>query len=110
MGRSQRERFNDHVTSLLRRLGIEVDDLPEGQRRGLIEQARDRHDNEHEAALFIAYALVPAVLADDVEKGRVLVDRLDVTAQAWDDEDLVDRSRLRDSHTSARAALRRALR
>ncbi|MAT83221.1 MAG: hypothetical protein CMD39_02915 [Gammaproteobacteria bacterium] len=110
MGRSERERFNDHVASLLRRLGIEVDELPDGQRRDLIEQARDRHDNEHEAALYIGYALVPAVLADDVEKGRVLIDRLAVTAEAWDDEELVDRSRLRDSDSSARAALRRALR
>lgn len=107
---SERERFTDHVTSLLRRLGIAVYDLPEGERRGLIEQARGRCDNEYEAALFIGYALVPTVLDDDVEKGRVLIDRLAVTAEAWDDEDFLDRARLRDSEASARAALRRALR
>lgn len=110
MARSKRERFHDHVASLLRRLGIVLDEVPEGERRRLIGQALGRRDNEHEAALFIGFALVPSVLADDVEKGRVLLGRLGVMAEAWEEDDLVDRARLREVHAAARAALRRAAR
>jgi hypothetical protein len=110
MGRSERDIFNDHVTSLLRQVGIHLEDLDRADQRRLLSEARDRRCNDHEAALLIAYALIPALLEDDVEQGRVLVGRLEVTTDAWADEELVDRRRLRDSESAARQALRRAMR
>jgi len=48
------------------------------------------------------------LLQDDLEEARVLLDRLDVTADDWHDQDLVDRRRLAAREREARAALHRA--
>jgi len=108
MPRSERDKFIDHVSALLRELGIDVEDVAAPRRDTLFKDVRQRRLNEHEAALAFAYALLPGVLEDDLEEARVFVDRLNVTAETWDDRNLIDRHRLAEQERAARAALRRA--
>lgn len=108
MARSEREIFNDHVTVLVRRLGVELEDLSDRQRQQLLNDARRPGLNDHEAALALAYAHLPDVLADDVERARVLADRLALMAEQWGDDDLVDTGLLAPLEREARARLRRA--
>lgn len=108
MPRSEHDRFIDHVSALLRVLGIDVEDVAAPRRDALFRDLRQRRLNEHEAALAFAYGLLPGVLEDDLEEARVFVDRLSVTAESWDDRDLIDRRRLAEQERDARAALRRA--
>lgn len=108
MPRSEREIFNDHVTVLVRQLGLELESLSEIQRDQLLLQARQQHVNDHEAALIIAYAHLPVLLDDDVEGARVLIDRLALMAREWRDEHLVDARALKSLEEEARDRLRRA--
>ena len=110
MPRSEHDKFVDHVSALLRALGIDVEDVAPRRREALFKALRQRHLNEHEAALAFAYELFPGVLDDDVEQARVLVDRLSVTAESWADDDLIDRRRLAEQERDVRATLRRATR
>lgn len=110
MPRSEHDKFVDHVSALLRALGVDVEDVAARRRDALFKDVRQRRLNEHEAALAFAYALLPGLLDDDVEEARVFVDRLSVTAESWDDDDLIDRRRLAEQERDARAALRRAAR
>ncbi|MEQ8858130.1 MAG: hypothetical protein RIC56_05740 [Pseudomonadales bacterium] len=108
MPRSDREIFNDDVTVLVRQLGLELDDLAPRDRDHLLNQARHRHLNDHEAALTLAYDHVPALLDQDVERARVLIDRLALMGRLWRDDDLVHRDLTAPLEREARAQLRRA--
>lgn len=108
MPRSEREIFNDHVTVLVRQLGLELEELSETQRDRLLLEARKRRVNDHEAALIIAYAHLPVLLDEDVEGARVLIDRLSLMAREWRDEHLVDARAVAPLEEEARARLRRA--
>jgi len=110
MARSEREKFIDHVSALLRELGVEIEDVASREREALLKDVRQRRLNEHEAALAFAYGLLPGVLENDLEEARVFVDRLAVTAESWDNDDLIDGRRLAEQQRAARAALRRAAR
>ncbi len=108
MPRSEREIFNDHVTVLVRQLGLELEDLSRGNRERLLQQARRRHVNDHEAALLLVYDHLPALLDEDVERARVLIDRLALIAGEWCEEDLVDGRVTAPLDREARVRLRRA--
>jgi len=108
MPRSEHDKFIDRLAVLLRDLGVDIDAVAAPRRDALLKDLRQARLNEHEAALSFAYGLLPELLEDDQEEARVLVDRLEVTAEDWDDQDLVDRRRLAAQQRDARAALRRA--
>lgn len=109
MTRSDWDIFNDHVTVLVRELGLELEALDEAHRQRLLGQARKRRLNEHEAALQLAYhhALGRAEL--EPEDARVLLERLALVAGQWQEGGLVDRSLVADLDKLA-ADVRRDLR
>jgi hypothetical protein len=106
MPRSDREKFDDRVAALLRRLGIAFDGLTEQRRRTLLAEARRRGLNAHETALLLAYDQVSALLDADAERGRVLVDRLVLVSREWCEDDLVDATVVRPLEQQARQLLR----
>lgn len=106
--RSERDRYNDHVEALLRDLGLELEDFDGREQSRLLQDARQRRLNEHEAALAVAYGHAPVLLDDDLERARVLMDRLALTAEQWQHQGLVNRHRLAPLEREARAALKRA--
>lgn len=106
MPRSDREKFDDRVAALLRRLGIAFDGLSEQRRRTLLAEARRQGLNAHEASLLLAFDQVPALLDDDAERGRVLADRLVLVSREWREEDLVDAAVVTPMEQQARQLLR----
>lgn len=89
MARSDRDIFNDHVEALARRLGVPVNRLPDAERRRLLDDVRGRKLNDHEAALTLGYAYLIGLPDDDVERIRVLLDRLSLVGRQWWEEALV---------------------
>jgi hypothetical protein len=108
MPRSERDIFNDHVTALLRQLGVNADDVADRHRRQLFDQARRRHLNDHEAALVVAHGHALDLLEENLERARVLVDRLALVAAQWGRDDLVNRQVVAPLERDARAALQRS--
>lgn len=105
--RSERNRFSDHVEALLLRLGVRADDVAERLRKRLLHEARHRRLNDHEAALTVAHGHALELMDAELERARVLVDRLELVAAEWDGEDLIDRSVIMPLQREARLALRR---
>jgi hypothetical protein len=108
MARSDRDVFNDHVAALTRQLGVQVDHVPDGERRRLQDDARQRRLNEHEAALTVAYGEVRELLHRDLEQARVLVDRLALVGRQWRVAGLVGAALLQSLEQRARVQLRDA--
>ena len=103
--RSDRDIFNDHVEALVRRLGVDLDRLRDAERRRLLDDARRRSLNEHEAALAVAYGHLAGWLEHDVERARVLIDRLSLVGGQWREEALVRAGVTRPLEREARARL-----
>lgn len=108
MPRSDREKFDDRVAALLRRLGVAFDGLTEQRRRQLLSEARQRRLNAHETSLLLAFDHVPVLLDEDAERGRVLVDRLVLVSREWRDDDLVDAAVVMPLEQQARQRLRQS--
>jgi len=107
MPRSERDIFTDHVAALLRPLGVALEDMTRAQRERLVNRARRSRLNEHEAALTLAHGFVIDLLERDVERARVLMNRLTLMAAQWKREDLVKRGVVTPLEREFRAALRR---
>ena len=106
--RSERDIFNDHVGVLMRQLGVRAEEMQVPEAGRLLNEARSRRLNDHEAALSVAYGLIPRLLDRDLERCRVLLDRLALVAEAWRDDDLVARHLPAALDRAARRALRDA--
>jgi hypothetical protein len=102
MPRSDRDIFDDHVIALTRQLGVQPERVSDSGRQRLLDDGRRRRLNEHEAALALAYGYAGEMLDDDLERARVLADRLALVGRQWLNERLV--------HESVRAPLERELR
>lgn len=108
MARSERVRFNDDVAVLARVLGLDLEDLDEAPRRALLGDAWQRRMNAHEAALAVAVGWAEALLDEDRERARVLLDRIGLVSAHWQKEELIDASVVDPLTHRARAGLRAA--
>jgi hypothetical protein len=106
--RSPRDIFNDHVTVLVRQLGFELDQLDERDVRRLLAEAWHRKLGDHEAAASVGYGYVRSLLQRDLERARVLLDRMSLVVEQWRALGLVDRSRTVTLEQEARRAVREA--
>jgi hypothetical protein len=93
MTRSAHDLFNDHVAVLVRQIGFELDQLDERDGRRLLADAWHRKLGDHEAAALVGYGHVHWLLERDLERARVLLDRICLVVEQWGSLGLVDRSR-----------------
>ena len=107
MTRSDRDIYSDHVAVLARQLGFELDHLAPRDAERLLGTARQRRLNEHEAALLVGYGRVQALLDEDLERARVLAQRLGLVGGQWAHDGLVGRHTLTEMERDARDALQR---
>ncbi|MFU8813982.1 MAG: hypothetical protein ACNA7W_01465 [Pseudomonadales bacterium] len=108
MTRSDHDIFNDHVAVLTRQLGLDLARLDEAERRQLLADAWRRKANDHEAAVAVACAHVQRLLEHDVERARVLLDRVGLLCDQWRERGLVDAALTTAFEQQARRALRSA--
>lgn len=90
MTRSDHDLFNDHVTALTRQLGLDLDHLLEAERRQLLAAVWRRRLNDHEAAVAVGFCHVQLLAERDMERARVLLDRVSLVCGQWREQRLVD--------------------